>query len=83
MTLSWYAMADLESWHLALPKCQATTTRRRVASRWNFYRQIDKPRPMGGRLPTENMGTDFAIIIAFVDAAKTRCSHFEALRRAA
>jgi hypothetical protein len=44
-----YAMAHLEAWHLALPKCQATTTRRRAASRWNFYRQIDKPRRMGGR----------------------------------
>ena len=44
-----YAMAHLEAWHLALPKCQATTTRRRAASRWNFHRQIDKPRRMGGR----------------------------------
>ena len=44
-----YAMAHLEAWHLALPKCQATTTRRQAASRWNFDRQIDKPRRMGGR----------------------------------
>ena len=49
-----YAMAHLEAWHLALPKCQATTTRRRAASRWNFDRQIDKLTRMGGR-PSERV----------------------------
>jgi hypothetical protein len=44
-----YAMARPEAWHLALPKYQASTTRRWAASRWKFYRQIGRPRRMGDR----------------------------------